>query len=91
MVQGQNRSALEWVIRDYNGIIKVVVNRHMNNVSIIIAECKDSIDGVLVSKNNEFLNLEIEGDSKVVLNSYNKKSNVPSYIMLLIEDIWKIT
>ena len=63
----------------------------MNNVSIIIAECKDSIDGVLVSKNNEFLNLEIEGDSKVVLNSYNKKSNIPSYIMLLIEDIWKIT
>ena len=63
----------------------------MNNVSIIITECKDSIDGVLVSKNNEFLNLEIEGDSKVVLNSYNKKSNVPSYIMLLIEDIWKIT
>ena len=63
----------------------------MNNVSIIITECKDSIDGVLVSKNNEFLNLEIEGDSKVVLNSYNKKSNIPSYIMLLIEDIWKIT
>ena len=32
-----------------------------------------SRDGVLNTKNNGFLNLEIEGDSKVVIDGYNKK------------------
>ena len=50
-----------------------------------------SRDGVLNTKNNGFLNLDIEGDSKVVIDGYNKKSNIPSSIMLLMEDVWKIT
>ena len=63
----------------------------MGNVSIIIAECMAFRDGVLAAKNNGFLNLEIKGDSKVVIDSCNKKSNISSSIMLLTEDIWKIT
>ena len=48
-------------------------------------------NGVLVAKNNEFLNLKTEGDLiKVVTNSYNKKSNISNSIILLIEDVWKI-
>lgn len=39
------------------------------------------------AKNNEFLNLKNEGDSKIVFNSYNKNSNIHNSIMLLIEDI----
>ena len=35
-----------------------------------------------------FLNLEIERDSKVIINYYNKESSLPSSIILLIEDIW---
>ena len=30
-------------------------------------------DGVLVVRDNGFLNLDIEGDSKVVIDCYNKK------------------
>ena len=55
--------------------------------SIIIAECVALRDSVLAAKNNGFLNLEIEDDSKIVIDCYNKKINIPSSIMLLIEDI----
>ena len=45
---------------------------------------------MLVVKFNELLNLEIEGDSKIVIDSYNKKSDIFSSIMLLMENIGKI-
>ena len=35
--------------------------------------------------------LEIEGDSKIVIDCYNKRINIPSSIMLLMEDIWKLS
>ena len=31
---------------------------------------------MLAAKNNGFLNLEIEGDSKIVVDSYNRKINI---------------
>ena len=37
-----------------------------------------------------FLNLEIDGDSKIVIDCYNKKINIPSSILLLMEDIWNL-
>ena len=45
---------------------------------------------MLVVKFNELLNLEIEGDSKIVIDSCNKKSDIFSSIMLLMENIGKI-
>ena len=65
----------------------MATSRHIGNASIIIAECITFRDGVLTAKNNGFLNLEIESDSKVMIDSYNKKSNISSSIMLSIEDI----
>ena len=56
----ENKSTLGWVIRDSNGTIKIVASRLIRNPSIIIAECMTLRNGILVSKNNEFLNLEIE-------------------------------
>ena len=44
-------------------------------------------DDVLVVKNNEFLNLEIEGNLKIIIDCNNNKNNIPSSIALLIEDI----
>ena len=57
-----------WVIRDSNRTIKMVVSRHLDNASKIIVECIVLRDGVLVAKNNGFLDLEIEGDCKVIIN-----------------------
>ena len=61
------------VIRDSNGTIKMAASRHISNVLIIIAECMALKDDMLATKNNEFLNLQIEGDSKIVIDCYNKK------------------
>ena len=45
-------------------------------------------DSLLAAENNYILNL---GDSKMVIDYYNKKSNVRHSIMLLMKDIWKLT
>ena len=42
----------------------MVVSRHIDNTSIII-------DNALATKNNGFLNLEIESDYKIVIDCYN--------------------
>ena len=60
----QNISALGWVIRDSNGITKMVACRHIGNSSIIVAKCTTLRDSILTAKRKGFLNLEIEGDSK---------------------------
>ena len=38
-----------------------------------------------------FLNLETEDDSKIVINYYNKKINIPSSILLLMGDVWNLS
>ena len=47
-------------------------------------------DGVLAAIYNDFTNLEIEGDSKVIIDCYNRSSS-PSSIILLMEDIWRLS
>lgn len=44
-------------------------------------------DDILAAKNNEFLNLEIEGNSEIVIDYYYKKSNIRNSIILLMEDV----
>lgn len=51
----------------------MAASRHIGNASIIIAECMTLRDDMLAAKNNRFLNLEIEGDSKIVIDCCNKK------------------
>ena len=46
----------------------MAASRHLDNASKIIAECMVLKDGVLVAKHNGFLDLEIEGDCKVIIN-----------------------
>ena len=78
-----------WVIRDSNKTIKMTTSRHIGNTSIIIAKCMTLKDNMLVVKNKGFLNLKIKGDSKIIIDFYNKKSNIHNSIMLLIKDTWK--
>ena len=42
-------------------------------------------------KNNGFLNLKIEGDFKVMIDCYNKNYSLPISIIILMEDIWKLS
>lgn len=48
-------------------------------------------DGVLAAKCNGFSNLEIEGNSKIVIDCSNKKGNLPSSIITLMEDVWRLS
>lgn len=45
-------------------------------------------NGILVAKSKGYSNLEMEGDSKVIIDCYNKRIAIPSSIMILKEDIW---
>ena len=65
----------------------MIGSRHIGNVLIIIIKCMTLRDDILAIKNNKFLNLEIEGDLKIVIDCYNKKSNIPRSIILLMDDI----
>ena len=44
----------------------MVANRHISNISIIIAKYMVLKDDMLTAKNNRFLNLKIEDDSKLL-------------------------
>ena len=41
-------------------------------------------DDILAVKNNRFFNPLIKGDSRIVINCYNKNNNIPNSIMLLM-------
>ena len=70
----------------------MTVIRHISNASIIIIEYMTLRDDMLAAKNKKLLNLEIEGDQKIVINYYNNNKNIiPNFIMLLMEDIWKLS
>ena len=64
---------------------------HLGNTSIIIAECMALRDGILATKNNGFLSLEIEGDSNIVIDYFDKMISVPCSVRILMEDIWKLS
>ena len=51
----------------------MTASRHISNVSIIITEYMTLRYDMLAAKNNEFLNIEIEGYLKIVIDCYNKK------------------
>ena len=70
----------------------MVANRHISNISIIIAKYMVLKDDMLTAKNNRFLNLKIEDDSKLLkIVIIKKKSNISNSIILLIENIWKLS
>ena len=86
----KNVNVLGCVIRDSNETIKMVGTKHLDNASIINVEFMTLRNCVLAKKDNCFVNLEIEGNSKVVIYCYNKKSSLLSSIILLMKDVWRI-
>ena len=62
----ENKRASSWIIGNSNGIVKMVASRHIGNVSIIITECIVLRDDLLTGKISDFLNLEIENNSKLL-------------------------
>ena len=50
----QNNSVVGWVIRDCNGILKMVACKHIGNSSIIITKCMTLRDSILTPKNKAY-------------------------------------
>ena len=83
----ESKSGSGWVIRDSNSIIMLSAFRYLAKTSIIVAERMTLRDGILAAKNIGFLSLKIKGDSKIVIDSYNKRISVPCSIKILMENI----
>ena len=69
----------------------MAVCKHVGKSSIIVAECMALRDDILAAENKGYSNFEIEKDSKLVIDCYNRRIEIPSSIMLLMEDIWKLS
>ena len=69
----------------------MVACKHIGKFSVIIIECMVLRYGILVAKSKGLLDLEVEGDSKIIVDCYIKKINIHSFILLLIDDIWNIS
>ena len=83
-------NVLGWIIIDSNETIKMAGNKHLDNASIINVECMTLRNCVLAKRDNCFVNLEIEGNSKVLIYCYNKKISLLNSIILLMKDVWRI-
>ena len=80
-----------WVIRDSNDTIEMASCRHLGNASITIIECMTLTDDILAVKNNGFLSLQIESESKIVIYCFNKRINISCSIWIFMKDIWKLS
>ena len=56
----------------------------------IIIKYISSRDDIFTVNNNEFLQVEIEGDSKIVIDSYNKKNNIFSSITIINKEYLEV-
>ena len=65
--------------------------RHLGNISIIITECIALRYSILAVNNNGFLSLEIEGDSKIIIDCFNKRISVSYSSRILMKNIWKLS
>ena len=54
-------------------------------------KCVALRDGVIAAICNGFTILEIEGDSKEIIDCYNRRSNSLGSIILLIANIWRLS
>lgn len=50
-----------------------------------------SRDEMLGTRNNGSLNLEIQGDYKIVIDCYDRKDNIPNSSKILTGGLWKLT
>ncbi|XP_007217546.1 uncharacterized protein LOC18781745 [Prunus persica] len=82
-----NMAATSFVIRDWNGNVRLARAKNLGQVLINVAECLAIRDGLAHAINNGWRKVLIEGDSKLVIDCINNKVSVPWSIRLLVQDI----
>ncbi|VVA28953.1 PREDICTED: ribonuclease [Prunus dulcis] len=80
-------AATGFVIRDWNGHVRLAGAKNLGQISITVAECLALRDGLAHAIHNGWRKVVAEGDSKLVIDCINNKVSVPWSINLLVQDI----
>ncbi|KAL6188557.1 hypothetical protein ACLB2K_039949 [Fragaria x ananassa] len=75
-----NSAACGFIIRDDNGRPVFVTSCRIENASVSIAEAMALRDSLIKAKEKDFTNVEVEGDSKLVIDAVNGR----------LEPLWRL-
>ncbi|KAL6129793.1 hypothetical protein ACLB2K_073142 [Fragaria x ananassa] len=81
-----NSAACGFIIRDDNGR-PVSVACCIGSASVPIAEAMALRDSLIKAKDKGFTNVEVEGDSKLVIDAVNRRLESPWRLIKLVQDI----
>lgn len=82
-----NLAATGFVIRDWNGNVRLAGAKNSGQVSIIVAECLALRDGLAHAIHKGWRKMLVEGDSKLIIDCVNNLVSVPWSISILMHDI----
>ncbi|BFG15997.1 hypothetical protein CerSpe_022710 [Prunus speciosa] len=82
-----NLAATGFVIRDWNGNVRLASAKNSGQMSITVAECLALRDGLAHAIHNGWRKILVEGDSKLIIDCVNNVASVPWSISLLVQDI----
>ncbi|CAL8155365.1 unnamed protein product [Prunus armeniaca] len=82
-----NLAATGFVIRDWNGNVRLAGATNSGQVSITVAECLALWDGLAHAIHNGWRKILVEGNSKLIIDCVNNVVSVPWSISLLVQDI----
>ncbi|KAL6138797.1 hypothetical protein ACLB2K_064076 [Fragaria x ananassa] len=82
-----NSAACGFIIRDANGRPISAASNRIGRASVPIAEAVALRDSLLKAKEKSFTNVEVEGDSKLVIDAVNGRFEPHWRLIKLVEDI----
>ncbi|BBG93775.1 RNase H family protein [Prunus dulcis] len=82
-----NLAAPGFVIRDWNGNVRLAGTKNSGQVSITVAECLALRDGLAHAIHKGWRKILVKGDSKLIIDCVNNLVSVPWSISLLVQDI----
>ncbi|BFG41450.1 hypothetical protein CerSpe_277240 [Prunus speciosa] len=82
-----NLVATGFVIRDWNGNVRLAGAKNSGQMSITVTECLALRDGLAHAIHNGWRKILVEGDSKLIIDCVNNVVSIPWSISLLVQDI----
>ncbi|XP_062005816.1 uncharacterized protein LOC133722997 [Rosa rugosa] len=80
-------AASGFIIRDHDGSPVIAATKYVGNSTTPVAEATTLRDSLIAAKDKGFTRLEVEGDSKLVIDAVNGIVTLPWRLLKLIEDI----
>ncbi|XP_062005578.1 uncharacterized protein LOC133722723 [Rosa rugosa] len=83
----RDSTASGFIIRDHDARPVIAATKYVGNSTTPVAEATALRDSLITAKDKGFTRLEVEGDSKLVINAVNGIVTPPWRLLKLIEDI----